>query len=101
MKSAWTIGGRAGPSPFQLSPPASVRNPALTAAAVNDMNVDTIAHPFMVVGSSRYYMFFPAKDAAADKGGVGLAESRDGLEWKLRHTIVREPFVVSHPFVFE
>jgi len=100
-KPAWTIGIYTGPSAFQLSPPAGVTNPVLTAAAVHDMNVDTIAHPFMVVTGSHYYLFFTAKDAKTDKGGIGLAESRDGLEWKFRRTVLREPFVLAHPFVFQ
>ena len=100
-KSAWTIGIYAGPSPFQLSTPAGVTNPVLTAAAVTDLNADTIAHPFMVVAGSRYYLFFTAKDAKTDKGGIGLAESRNGLDWKFRRTVVQEPFVLSHPYVFQ
>jgi hypothetical protein len=100
-KSAWTIGIYTGPSPFQLAPPANVKNPVLTGAAVTDMKVDTIAHPFMVVAGSRYYLFFTAKDAKTDKGGIGLAESKDGLNWKFRRTVVHEPFVLSHPYVFK
>lgn len=103
-RNIWTIGIYAGPSPFELSPPASVRNPVLTGADVTDMkdlNIDTLAHPFMVASDSRYYVFFTAKDLKADKGGIGLAESGNGLEWKFRRTVVREPFVLSHPFVFK
>jgi len=73
----------------------------LQGADVNDMNVDTLAHPFMVIADSRYYAFFTAKDLASDKGGIGLAESRNGLEWKFRRTVIREPFVTSHPYVFK
>ena len=100
-KGAWTIGIYAGPSPFQLSPPPGVTNPVLAGAAVNDMNVDTLAHPFMVAAASGYYVFFTAKDIRTDKGGIGLAESRDGLNWKFRRTVVREPFVLAHPCVFQ
>ena len=102
-KSIWTIGIYTGPSPFQLSPPANVRNPVLTGADVTDMtdlNIDTLAHPFMVAVDSRYYMFFTAKDIQADKGGIGLAESSNGLEWKFKRTVIREPFVQCHPCVF-
>jgi hypothetical protein len=99
--SLWTIGIYTGPSPFQLSPPANVKNPVLTGADVKDMNVDTIAHPFMVVADSQYYVFFTAKDKKTDKGGIGLAESRNGLEWKFRRTVIHEPFVLAHPYVFQ
>ena len=98
-KSFWTLGIYTGPSPFQLSPAA--KNPVLHGADVKDMNVDTLAHPFMITADSRYYAFFTAKDLASDKGGIGLAESTDGLAWKFRRTVIREPFVTSHPYVFE
>ena len=65
------------------------------------MDVDTLAHPFMLIKDKRYYVFFTAKDLKSDKGGIGLAESADGLKWKFRRTVIREPFVQSHPFVFE
>ena len=100
-KSVWTIGIYAGPSPLHLSPPANVRNPVLTGADVTDLKVDTLAHPFMVVAGSRYYLFFTAKDLATDKGGIGLAESANGLDWKFRRSVLQEPFVLSHPFVFK
>ncbi len=100
----WTIGIYTGPSPFQLSAPSNVKNPVLTGADVTDMkdlNVDTVAHPFLLATGSRYYVFFTAKDLKADKGGIGLAESEDGFEWKFRRTVIREQFVLCHPCVFK
>jgi hypothetical protein len=103
-RNLWTIGIHTGPSPLALSTPANVKNPVLTGADVTDMrdlNIDTVAHPFLVAADSRYYVFFTAKDIKADKGGIGLAESANGREWKFRRTVVRERFVLSHPFVFK
>jgi hypothetical protein len=103
-QNLWTIGIYTGPSPFELSAPSNVKNPVLTGADVTDMkdlNVDTVAHPFLVAVGSRYYMFFTAKDLKADQGGIGMAESRDGFEWEFRRTVIRERFVLSHPCVFE
>ncbi len=100
-ENAWTIGIYTGPSPFQLSAPANVRNPVLTAADVNDLDVDIVAHPFMVVTDSLYYLFFTAKDGKTDKGGIGLAESKNGLDWKYRRIVIQEPFVLSYPYVFK
>ncbi|MCW5983355.1 MAG: hypothetical protein KIT09_35010 [Bryobacteraceae bacterium] len=100
-KSFWTIGVYAGPSPLRLSPAPNASNPVLRGTDVTDMAVDTVAHPFLVVEGSRYYMFFTAKDLASDSGGIGLAESSDGLKWKFRRTVIREPFVTSHPYVFQ
>jgi hypothetical protein len=100
----WTIGVYKGRSPLELLAPSNVKNPVLTGADVTDMkdlNVDTIAHPFLIVAGARFYVFFTAKDLKRDRGGIGLAESRDGLEWKFRRTVIREPFVLSHPCVFQ
>ncbi len=91
-RDLWTIGVYKGPSPFQLSAPTNVKNPVLTGADVTDMkdlNIDTVAHPFLVAAGGRYYVFFTAKDLKADQGGIGLAESRDGLKWKFRRTVIR------------
>jgi hypothetical protein len=100
-KSVWTLGVYSGPSPLRLTPLAGAANPVLTAADVTDMKVDALAHPFLVVKDKRYYVFFTAKDLKSDQGGIGLAESGDGIHWKFRRTVIREPFVQSHPFVFE
>jgi len=101
QESAWTIGILTGPSPFQLSPPAGLRNPVLTAAAVTDLKVDIVAHPFMVVTDSMYYLFFTAKDGSTDMGGIGSAQSRNGLDWKYRRIVIKEPFVLAYPYVFK
>lgn len=100
-KSQWTIGIYTGSSPFQLSPPPNVVNPVLTAADVTDLNVDIVAHPFMIVTDSLYYMFFTAKDEKTDKGGIGMAESKDGINWKYKQIVIKEPFVLAYPYVFK
>jgi hypothetical protein len=100
-ENIWTIGIYTGPSPFQLSPPANLRNPVLTAADVNDLKVDIVAHPFMIVTDSLYYMFFTAKDSKTDKGGIGMAVSSNGFNWKYRKIVIHEPFVLSYPYVFK
>jgi hypothetical protein len=97
----WTIGIYTGTSPFQLSSPENIKNPVLTAAVVNDLKVDIVAHPFLVVTDSMHYMFFTAKDGKTDKGGIGLAESKDGFNWKYRQIVLLEPFVLSYPCVFK
>jgi hypothetical protein len=100
-KNRWTIGIYSGSSPFQLSPPPDVVNPVLTAADVTDLNVDIVAHPFMIVTDSLYYMFFTAKDEKTDKGGIGMAESKDGINWKYKQIVIKEPFVLAYPYVFK
>jgi len=103
-RDLWNIGIHTGPSPFQLAPPAGLTQPVITGLHVTDMpdlHIDTVAHPNLVLADRRYYMFFTAKDLAATKGGIGLAQSSDGLTWTFTRTVIREPFVLSSPFVFQ
>jgi hypothetical protein len=99
--SRWTIGIYTGPSIFRLAPPPGAANPVLTPADVTDMAADTVAHPFMTVRDSRYYLFFTVKNQKAKEGGIGLAESPDGLSWTYRRIVLDEPYDLAYPFVFE
>jgi len=99
--SSWTIGFYSGSSPFNLSSPGGIKNPVLTASVVTDLNVDIVAHPFMVVTDSSYFVFFTAKDGKTDKGGIGLAESKNGKDWKYRQIVIHESFVLAYPYVFK
>ncbi len=98
---AWTIGICTGQSPFSLATPAGRSNPVLTAAAVTDLEVNILAHPFLTVTDSLYYLFFTAKHDQTHAGGIGLATSRDGLDWQYRRIVLDEPFEISYPFVFQ
>jgi len=100
-KEAWSIGIYTGPSPFELSEPQGISNPVLTAADVTDFDADILAHPFMVVSDSMYYMFFTVKHGATDQGGIGLAQSKNGFDWEYKQLVIQEPFVQSYPYVFK
>ena len=100
-KNIWTAGILTGPSPFELSTPEGVTNPVLTAAAVSDLDVTIVAHPFLAVTDSMFYMFFTAKNDTVSQGGIGLAQSRDGLHWSYRRIVIDEPYDLSYPFVFQ
>jgi hypothetical protein len=102
VKNAWSIGIYTGSSPFQLSAPANIKNPVLTAEDVTDLDVNIVAHPFMVVTDSLYYLFFTAKnDISQEYSGIGLAESKNGINWKYRQIVLKEPFVLAYPYVFK
>ncbi|MBW7995690.1 MAG: hypothetical protein FVQ81_03770 [Candidatus Glassbacteria bacterium] len=100
-ENAWTIGVLTGPSPFELSAPANVTNPVLRGEDVTDLDVNIVAHPFMIATDSAYYLFFTAKSDKKKEGGIGLAESSDGLHWKHRRIVVDEPYDLSYPYVFK
>jgi hypothetical protein len=102
LKDVWSIGIYTGSSPFQLSEPGNVKNPVLIPADVTDFPVNIVAHPFMIIEGSRYYLFFTAKnDLSGEVSGIGLAESNNGTDWHYRRIVLKEPFVLSYPYVFK
>jgi hypothetical protein len=79
-----------------------VKNPVLTPADVTDFPVNIVAHPFMIIVGSRYYLFFTAKnDLSGEVSGIGLAESDNGTDWHYKRIVLKEPFVLSYPYVFK
>lgn len=101
-ESRWAIGIYTGPSPLQLSPDPKVVNPVLTADQVHDLkNVDTLAHPFMMVEGSHYYMFFTTKYLKTEESGIGLGESDNGRVWHYKHLVIKEPYTLAYPDVFQ
>lgn len=101
-ESHWAIGIYAGASPLRLSRPPNAINPVLTANEVHDLkNVDTLAHPFMVIEGSRYYMFFTTKYLKTEESGIGLGESDNGRVWHYKHLVIKEPYTLAYPDVFK
>ena len=100
-KSVWSLGIYTGPTPFELSQPEDLSNPVLTPSDVTDFDADILAHPFMVVEDSRYYLFFTVKYGATEEGGIGLALSDNGFDWEYQQLVVDEPYVVAYPYVFK
>jgi hypothetical protein len=100
-KDAWSLGIYIGPTPFDLSQPEGLSNPVLTASDVTDFDADILAHPFMVVEDSQYYLFFTVKYGATEEGGIGLALSDNGFYWEYQQLVINEPYVVAYPYVFK
>ena len=97
----WSIGIYEGPSPFTLAPPPGVENPVLTRQDVTDVPTAFVADPFMVRHQGGWYMFFEVMNRQTWRGEVGLATSGDGYAWTYRQIVLREPFHLSYPYVFE
>lgn len=100
-KTGWSVGIYSGETPFSLSSPEGVSNPVLRASDVTDFNADIVAHPFMAVTDSHYYLFCTVKFGETDEGGIGLAQSENGLDWEYQQLVIKEPFVLSYPYVFK
>jgi hypothetical protein len=97
----WSIGIYTGESCFALSSPGSVRNPVLEAASVSDAVAVFVADPFMIQCDGFWRLFFEVMNQGSGRGEIGLATSRDGLKWTYDQIVLKEPFHLSYPSVFE
>src|SRR5215216_5034895 len=97
----WSIGIYEGQSPFCLRPLAGVDNPVLSGGDVSDVEAGFVADPFMIHARGSWHMFFEVMNRGTRKGEIGLATSDDGLDWAYRRIVLREPYHLSYPYVFE
>ena len=100
LEQVWSIGIYVGESPLVLSPLADTKNPVLTSSAVSDVPAAFVADPFSQSSGAVAYVFRGDELQISGKGEIGLAESRDGLQWKYRQIVLREEFHLSYPYVF-
>ncbi len=97
----WSIAMYAGPSPLQLEPVAELQRPILDGSEVTDIAAHFVADPFMLQRAGHWYLFFEILNADNGLGEIGLAQSADGLHWRYERVVLREPFHLSYPYVFE
>lgn len=99
----WSIGILTGPSPFVLAPPGQVANPVLDRHSVTDVEAEFVADPFMIQADGSWHMFFEvlAIRGRSRRGEIGHATSPDGLHWRYDGIVLREPFHLSFPHVFQ
>jgi hypothetical protein len=97
----WSIAIYGGQSPLALRPLNGRDLPALTAKQVTDVRAEAVADPFLVCLDDAWLLFFEVWDAAVDRGVIAFASSGDCLSWHYRGVVLREPFHLSYPQVFE
>lgn len=97
----WSIGIYSGPTPFDLRPAPGIRNPVLTAADVTDAEASLVADPFLLRRGATWHLFFEMLNAGTGLGEIAYATSEDGLRWAYGGVVLREPFHLSYPHVFE
>jgi len=97
----FSIGVYTGPSPLILRPDDGATNPVLTKESVSDATAVYVADPFMIEVDGVWYMFFEVLNRRSGLGEIGLASSPDGFHWNYRQIVLREPFHLSYPYVFE
>jgi hypothetical protein len=99
--STWSIGIYSGSSLQTLVPAQGVRNPVLTRNEVTDIQATLVADPFLVRDGDGWVMFVEVKNAETRRGEIAMARSSDGIEWRYEGVVLREPFHLSYPYVFE
>lgn len=93
----WSIAIYTGTTPFNLQPAP----PVLTKSDVTDIPADFVADPFMLHRDNTWYMFFEVWHSETQLGEIGLATSNDALTWTYDRIVLKEPFHLSYPHVFE
>ena len=78
-----------------------VENPVLTREHVSDVPARFVADPFMLRVDHTYFMFFEVMNRQTGKGEVGLATSENAEKWTYQQIVLKEPFHLSYPYVFE
>lgn len=96
----WSISLYSGDSPLSLSSAPSIRNPILRREDVTDVPARFVADPFMLREGDVWYLFFEVLNAANNRGEIGLATSRDGVNWTYDRIVLAEKYHLSYPFVF-
>jgi hypothetical protein len=93
----WSIAIYTGTTPFNFQPAP----PVLTKSDVTDIPADFVADPFMLRRKHTWYMFFEVMHTETQLGEIGLATSNDALTWTYDRIVLKEPFHLSYPYVFE
>jgi hypothetical protein len=97
----WSIGIYGGDSPLRLAAAPGASNPVISAADVTDVSARFVADPFMVNVDGLWHMFFEVLNNGPNLGEIGHATSKDALHWRYERIVLREPFHLSYPYVFQ
>jgi hypothetical protein len=76
-------------------------NPRLTAKDLPQPPSSFVADPFLVRERGVFYLFFELFNSDSQKGEIGVASSPDGYSWRYLGVVLREPFHLSYPYVFQ
>ncbi|HEY5587615.1 MAG TPA: hypothetical protein VIK86_01515 [Candidatus Paceibacterota bacterium] len=101
VSPVWSISTYKGKNLMEILKPDRFNEPVLTKNDISDIIAEFIADPFIVKENDEYYMFFELLDKLEQKGCIGLAISKNGLEWKYNKVVLKEKFHLSYPYVFK
>jgi len=72
----------------------------LNGKDITDRRAKYVADPFIVYKDGTYYIFFEVL-SLKEKGDIGVAISKDGVNWRYKKIVLDEPFYLSYPYVFK
>jgi hypothetical protein len=93
----WSIAIYRGATPFQLQPAP----PILTHHDITDIPARFVADPFLLRRDNTWHMFFEVMNTSTQLGEIGLATSPDAEAWSYERIVLKEPFHLSYPHVFD
>lgn len=98
----WGIGLYSGDDPLRLKPhPAAKRQPVIAASDVTDVSAKFVADPFLTRSDQQWLMFFEVLNNDTKRGEIAYASSVDAVDWRYESIVLREPFHLSYPYVFQ
>jgi hypothetical protein len=97
----FAIGVYAGTSLADLAAPSNVENPVVAPNMVRDVRCRALADPFLLKHEGKWFLFMEVVNRSRRCGEIGYATSQDGRRWSYQAVVLREPFHLSYPFVFE
>lgn len=101
VKGRWSIGIYRGRALTGLGDAPGVTNPVLTGRDVTDVPARSVADPFLMRRGDGWLLFMEVYNTETDRGELAYASSDDGLSWRYEGVVLREPFHLSYPQVFE
>ncbi|MGV8984106.1 glucosamine inositolphosphorylceramide transferase family protein [Clostridium sp.] len=101
VSPVWAISTYKGKDLMEILKADKFHEPVLTKNDISGISAEFIADPFIIKENDDYYMFFELLDKVEQKGCIGLATSKNGLEWKYDKVVLNEKFHLSYPYVFK
>lgn len=102
IDARWSIGTyivHHNGSGFSAKQITASNNPILKVEDITDLkDAHYVADPFLIRKNDVFYLFFEI--LRSNNGDIGLATSRDGINWQYRGIVLDESFHLSYPCVF-
>lgn len=97
----WSVCLYEGQSPFELAPAPGQTCPGLKGEDIQGMDARFAADPFLFASQGSEYLFYEVLNEATGLGEIAYATVAQNGDITHRDVVIREPFHMSYPQVFE